>query len=360
MDELDKRIRERLRIDGVPGLSVALVGPEGVRWVRAFGRAELATGRAATPETVYLWFSLTKIVTATAVMRLAEQGAVDLDAPVAQYFPAFAAVQQPVPVTVRHLLSHSSGLANPLPIRWVHPAGVPSVPSRPFVERLLARHDRLRFRPGQRSAYSNLGFLVLGEVIAAVTGGSYQAAVRTLVLEPAGMRHTGFSYEECGDRPAATGYQRLPNVLTPVLRAFLPSGITGRRFGPYLAYQPFYVDGAAYGGLVGGAYDVGRLAALHLGGGAVDGVQVLSPEATAQMQRITPRGGRYDFGLGWFRPRGRRGFVEHLGGGSGFFTVLRLYPDQGLGIVLMGNTTRYDHESIIDVVCSGAGRLTDG
>jgi CubicO group peptidase (beta-lactamase class C family) len=164
------------------------------------------------------------------------------------------------------------------------------------------------------------------------------------------MRHTGFTYEECNDRPAATGYQRLPGPLTPVLRNLLPAGITGQRYGRYVAYRPFYVDGAAYGGLVGGADDVARLAVLHLGGGAVDGVRVLSPEAVAQMQRIAPSGGRYDFGLGWYRPRGHHDFVEHLGGGSGFFTVLRLYPEERLGVVLMGNTTRYDHDSIIDAI----------
>jgi CubicO group peptidase (beta-lactamase class C family) len=141
-----------------------------------------------------------------------------------------------------------------------------------------------------------------------------------------------------------------------VLRRVLPVGIAGQRYGRYLSYRPFYVDGAAYGGLVGGADDVARLAALHLAGGAVDGVRVLSPEATAQMQRITPRGGHRDFGLGWYRPRGQRDFVEHLGGGSGFFTVLRLYPEQRLGVVLMGNTTRYDHDSIIDIIRASALR----
>lgn len=353
-DALDERIEARLRTDGVPGLTAALIGPDGVRWVRPFGSAELTTGRAATPETVYLWFSLTKIVTATVVMRLADQGALDLDTPVTEYFRPFAVVRQPVPVTVRHLLSHSSGLANPVPIRWVHPASAPPPRSRPFVERLLRRHRRLRFTPGHRAAYSNLGFLVLGELIAEVTGASYPDAVRSLVLRPAGMRHTGFTYEECGDRPAATGYQRVPGLLTPVLRALLPAGITGQRYGRYLAYRPFYVDGAAYGGLIGGADDVGRLGALHLGGGALGGVRVLSAEATARMQRVTPRGGPNDFGLGWFRPRGQHDFVQHLGGGSGFFTVLRLYPGQRLGVVLMGNTTRYNHNAIIELIRSSA------
>jgi CubicO group peptidase (beta-lactamase class C family) len=96
----------------------------------------------------YLWFSMTKIVTATAVMRLAGIGALDLDAPVAEYFPAFAMVAQPQPVTVRHLLSHSSGLANPVPIRWVRAADTPAPDRAAFVERMLTRHRPAAVHPG--------------------------------------------------------------------------------------------------------------------------------------------------------------------------------------------------------------------
>jgi CubicO group peptidase (beta-lactamase class C family) len=74
------------------------------------------------------------------------------------------------------------------------------------------------------------------------------------------------------------------------------------------------------------------------------------------MQRITPRGGKRDFGLGWFRlheARERRpAFVEHLGGGAGFWNVMRIYPEESLGLVVMGNTTSYDHESVCDAIVS--------
>ena len=350
---LDGIVEAHRRTDAVPGLSVAVAMGGRVRWLRGFGMADLAAGSRARPETAYLWFSMTKIVTATAVMRLAERGVIDLDAPVTDYVPPFAAVRRAAAVTVRHLLSHSSGLANPVPVRWVHAAGIPGPDARAFVERLLARHRTLKFRPGERARYSNLGYLVLGEAVANVTGVPFTDAVRALVLDPLGMRHTGFTYEECGGA-AATGYQRLAAPLTPLLRAVLPAGIVGGRHGRYVAYRPFHVHGAAYGGLVGGVDDAVRLAMLHLDdGAAATGGHLLSPGAVAAMRRIVPRGGRYDFGLGWYRPSGPRtgpDFVEHLGGGSGFFTVLRLYPAQRLGVVVMGNTTRYDHESLLAAI----------
>jgi len=341
----------------MPGLSVSVVKGDRLVWAKGFGVADLASGSPATPQTSYLWFSMTKIVTATAIVRLAEGGKLDLDAPADEYFRGFKIVSQPVPVTVRHLLNHSSGLANPLPIRWVRPADAPAPDRGAFVGRLLARHRKLKFVPGERASYSNLGYLVLGEVISEVAGTSYEEHVRREILSPLGMDHTGFSYPEqpAGDG-AATGYQPLWRPLTPLFRAVLPRGVVGPRQGRYVSFDPFYVKGPAYGGLVGGVEEAAQFVMLHLDGGQANGPRLLSAEAVAEMQKIVPGGGKRDFGLGWFRSheaRGRRpAFIEHLGGGAGFWNVMRIYPDESLGVVVMGNTTSYDHESVCEAILS--------
>ncbi len=106
--------------------------------------------------------------------------------------------------------------------------------------------------------------------------------------------------------------------------------------------------------MVGGVDEAARFVQLHLNGGQANGARLLSAESVAEMRRVTPRGGKRDFGLGWFRPREGGGrlpaFVEHLGGGAGFWNVMRIYPEESLGIVLMGNTTSYDHEPVCDAV----------
>ena len=338
----------------VPGLSAAVVEGDRLVWAKGFGVADLASASLATPRTSYLWFSMTKIVTATATVKLAEEGELDLDAPVTDYFPDFSVVSQPRQVSVRHLVGHSSGLANPIPIRWVRPASAPAPGQRAFVRRLLARHRRLRFAPDERAAYSNLGYLVLGEVISEVSGISYEEYVRREILSPLGMGNTDFVYRGPNGHGTATGYQRLWRPLTPLLKAALPRGVVGARRGRYVGFEPFYVNGPAYGGLVGGVEDAARLVLMHLNGGRVGGAQLLSPGSVEAMQRIIPRGGKRDFGLGWYRSgeAALRGpaFVEHLGGGAGFWNVMRVYPGESLGVVVMGNTTSYDHETICDAV----------
>jgi CubicO group peptidase (beta-lactamase class C family) len=354
VEALEAFVQEKTETNNVPGLSVAVVKSDRVVWARGFGFADLATSTPATPATSYLWFSMTKIATATAVLKLAEGGNLDLDAPVTDYFAGFSIVSQPRQVTVRHLLSHSSGLANPLPIRWVRPAGAPAPDRRAFVDRLLSRHRKLKSVPGERARYSNLGYVVLGEVISEAAGASYEEYVSGEILSPLGMDRTGFTYPDFTEHRAATGYQPLRRLLTPLFRAALPRGVVGPRQGRYVAFNPFYVNGPAYGGLVGGADEAARLVLLHLNGGRIGGTRLLSPESVAAMQRIIPRGGKRDFGLGWFRAReaGQRrpAFVEHLGGGAGFWNVMRVYPEESLGVVMMGNTTSYDHESILDAI----------
>ena len=90
-------ICEKIKANDVPGLSVAVVKGDRVVWERGFGFADLATSTPAAPTTSYLWFSMTKIVTATAVVRLAEGGKLDLDAPADEYFRGLKGVSQPTP-----------------------------------------------------------------------------------------------------------------------------------------------------------------------------------------------------------------------------------------------------------------------
>ena len=187
---LEARIIECMR-GRVPGLSIAVVRPDGIRWIQGFGLADLSTQTPAAPDTVYLWFSMTKIATATAVLQLMERRLVSLDDPVVRHYPPFATLRpssSAEQVTIRHLLSHSSGLANPIPVKWVRLAGEPAPESGVFLRALLARYAHLKFPPDTKASYSNLGFLVLGEVIKSVSGQPYEEYVRRSILTPLGMK----------------------------------------------------------------------------------------------------------------------------------------------------------------------------
>lgn len=333
----------------VPGLTVAVTGPDRLLYAEGFGRADLAARRAATADTAYLWFSMSKIATATVAMRLADEGRLDLDAPVQELVPAYAARSGPQP-RVRQLLDHTAGAPNPLPVRWVLPVDADDAEVDAFARRVLARHGRPRRPAGGPARYSNVGYLVLAEAVSRAAGAPFPDHVRRALLAPAGMTGTGYSHRD--DTASATGYVHLPRPLTPALRAALPAGIVGDRHGGHVALRPFRVAGAGYGGLIGSAPDAARLLRLHLSDGVVDGTRVLSPESARAMRTIATRGRPFDLGLGWFRRPADRdaepGFVEHWGTGGGFWNAMRLYPGLGLGVVVMANTTRaYDHSALM-------------
>ena len=181
--------------------------------------------------------------------------------------------------------------------------------------------------------------------------------MRSQILEPLSMTRTAFTYDGLGD-DIATGYQARLSPMTPLFRLMLPKGIVGSKYGRFVAFNRFYVDGPAYGGLVGSARDAARFMAVHLNDGEVDGVRLLNPQSVREMQTIRAAARRIKVGLGWFRRGSDRGSgasqLEHLGGGGGFWNMMRIWPDRGLGVLAMGNATSYDHE-MVAAATVGAG-----
>lgn len=343
---LHTAVHTLMREGRIPGLSIAVVDRDQLLFADGFGTADLANATAATPRTAYLWFSMSKIVTATAALRLADEGRLYLDAPATECVDYLRSpgTRQP---TVRQLLTHTSGLSNPLPIRWVHPADSDPPDPEALLRQLMSRRRAHRHPVGGTVRYSNVGYLAAGQVITAVTGQPFKDYVRQSVLEPAGMAHTDFSYRP--DAHAAIGYVRSPRIADPAFRRVLPVGIAGARHGGYLALNRFHVDGPAYGGLVGDVLDAGRFLRLHLGDGELDGHQVLTPATARAMREPNHAGKSFEHGLGWFRraTTGTGDWVEHFGAGAGFWNVMRLYPERGLGVVVMTNSTAsYDFEPL--------------
>jgi CubicO group peptidase (beta-lactamase class C family) len=123
--------------------------------------------------------------------------------------------------------------------------------------------------------------------------------------------------------------------------------------------RPFAVDGAAYGGLTGPVLDVGTFLRLHLGDGQLNGVRVLSTESARDMRRIRGRGRSFDHATGWFRARrrGRSDYLEHYGTGAGFWNVARIYPEAGIGVAIMTNSTRsYRFHDLFNTIAERFGR----
>jgi len=326
------------RASKLPGVSIAVADPQGILFSAAFGFADLAHRRPASVHDQYPWFSMTKIATATAAVRLHSEGMLDLDVPIGTYLTRYRPSARHGHPTTRQLLTHTAGLANPLPIRWVRADGQPE--DQALHDRIVARYGTPRRTVGAYGAYSNIGYLLAADVMEAVTGQPIQDCVRDAVLHPLRMDSTGFTYQ--AQAPRSTGYMRLSRPLEPLLRLVLPGGLVGARVAGHTSLRPFLLSGAGFGGLVGSVVDAAKLAAAHAAAPA-DPHPVLPHADIQRMRAITAAGKPFDHGIGWFRrpadAKRTPPFVEHYGTGVGFWNAMRIYPDQRLAMVAMANTT---------------------
>jgi CubicO group peptidase (beta-lactamase class C family) len=265
---------------------------------------------------------------------------------------------------VRQLLSHSSGIANPIPVSWVHLAEEPAVNLDDFTRRLLTRYHRLRFEPGSRYAYSNLGYLVLGQVIERLSGQRYTDYVQQHILGVLDMHRTSFSYDHLQDQDAATGYVRSWSMMGILGRFLVDRRIFGTSRKGYTAFHRFLIDGAPYGGLLGPVADLGNFMKAYLSGGAFNGRHLLETSSIAEMlmpqrnnrgEELSTEGHEMPqrIGLGWHLDGSEETrSCYHLGGGAGYRSEVRIYPHLGYGIGVMGNETSYDTGAITSMIVS--------
>lgn len=353
--ELEAYLNRLAASGNPPGISVVVVKDGEVVYSNAFGYADGPRQIKATPYTVYHWWSMTKIPTAVAVMQLQEQGKLNLDDQVTKYLPWFE-VKYPSatsdPLTVRHLLQHSSGLPDTVPamIGWVHYDDVAPNQTE-VVKKYLPEFHTLKFEPGTQAIYSNLNYMVLGAIIEAVSGQTYETFIAENILEPLGMSQTSFVYSSSMAEHAAAGTLPVVHMYTPLLPTMLDAkALIREREGKLLWMNCFYIEATPSTGLIGPASDVAKFMLMYLNRGTLNGELVLSPESIAMLTETPPIDGR---GLGWLvgEMNGER-YIDHAGGGAGFATIMRLYPTSGIGIAILANGTDLDRDGLAELIKS--------
>jgi CubicO group peptidase (beta-lactamase class C family) len=294
-----------------PGVAAAVVGPEGVREMRIAG--------AAGTESLFALASLTKPVVALAVMVAAEEGALDIDAAVAEHLPAYRTERKRA-ITARHLLAHASGLPE------VGPSGVPALDVEPV------------HRPATRRVYSNEGYAVLGALLAAATGMGHAEYVRGAVVEPLAMdAYLGLPEAEDG---------RALDVREPGLWR---SGL------PLFNARAWRERATAAGGMFATCAGYARFVQLLLR----EGAPLVAPETFAEMAQVQYPGlaggiesfvtwERADWGLGLeirdAKPRHWSGAhtsprtLSHFGASG---TLMWADPAAGVGLVCLANRGTY-------------------
>ncbi len=305
-----------------PGLSVGIVYDQEIVWARGFGYADVADGREATPETIYRCASITKLFTSVAVMQLRDAGKLQLDDPVSRHLPWFAVQDKhdhSPAITIRHLLTHTSGLPREADFPyWIDQR----FPEQAEMRTKLAEQETALPRE-MKWKYSNLALTLAGEIVEAVSGQPYTEYVEEKILRPLGMDNTFIDTIDLDHPRLATGYsRRLPN--------------TEREIAPFTDCKS--ITPAA--NLASNVEDLARFAMLQFRDGPADDAQILRGSTLREMHRVHWLNEDWNAGrgLGFYVWRyGGRTLVGHGGALRGYRTDLQVCPADKVGVIVLTN-----------------------
>jgi D-alanyl-D-alanine carboxypeptidase len=332
--------------DKSPSLQYLIFDKNSILYKYQNGWADVWNHRRVDDRTTYNAYSVTKTFTALAVMQLAEEGKVDIDVPVIQYLSDFSYGDE---ITVRNLLTHSSGIPNPIPLSWIHLAGDHEESDKTaFGDLVIRENAKTKFRPNEKFAYSNIGYIVVGRLIETVSGQSYEAYVQEHILDKLGENKLALTIKDSENH--ARGYQKRWSFTNMILGFFLDkTRYMDRPEGKWKPFKPFYVNDPAYGGLIGTPDGfVAYIRELLNDDGAL-----LSGEYKKMLftENILADGSPSGMCLAWFKGNLEDiRYFSHAGGGGGYYVEIRLYPELGIGSVIMFNRSGMSDERFLDKV----------
>jgi len=313
---IDGLVKEQIHTYNIPGLSIAVTRQDQITFSRSYGLADVENQVRVTPLTLFRIGSITKPITATATMMLAERGELDLDAPVERYCPVFH--EKSWPVTTRELLAHLGGVRG----FRVDNGASPELLSTAHYDRLndsisLFASDPLAFKPGTQYEYSNYGYDLIGCVLEGALGKQFEELLRRIVFQPAGM--------------TTTRIDDLTQIIPNRSRSYTHAKDGSVRNAKSIDLS----NRIPAAGILSTADDIARFAIVLESG------KLLSPKALQVMwaEQATDSGKSTGYALGWMI-RTHRGSqaVAHTGEQPGSSTLLYLLPAKHVSFVVLANT----------------------
>lgn len=326
-EQVQRFLREEMREEGIPGLAVGIVTREETRLLDGFGARNIETNRPVTPSTLFGIGSCTKSMIAYAIHRLATEGELSLDDPIDHHLPLELETEEPV--TLHHLLSHSSGIPSlgEASVLLTRETGVGEAPILPFADaedmydHVNAAQNEIAGAPGERFMYFNTGFDLLGQVIESASGKPVADYLQATLFDPLGMDRATFdAYDVKADDDALTPYAEVDDEVTE----------TG---------YPTHELGHASGGLYCSVEEFSRYLRTVMNRMEYNDEQLLPPNRVKEMhQGYMERESETEYGHGWMlEPWDGERLTGH--GGSIYVSTayMGFLEETGVGVVMAAN-----------------------
>jgi len=342
------QLLEHVVLPNGPGIQYIAVNKKDVVFSRSIGLADIKNKAPLTLSHTMTAFSMTKTLTAIAVLQLVEQGKIDLNSKASSY------IEHPYgsEITIRQLLSHTSGVPDPIPLRWVHLASTQnSFDEKKALSEVLVENSQTDYLPGEEYGYSNIGYWLLGNIIEKVSAQSYRDYVNENIFDVLGLSRSEIGFEIVNENNHAKGYLKKYSFMNLVKYFLLSKNIWGEYEGSWLHIKNVYLNGPAFGGAIGSASAFARILQDLLNSHSV----LLGKAVKQQLysQQILKSGQSIDMTLGWHigEMDGKKYYYKE-GGGAGMHCEMRVYPEYDLASVIMVNRTSFNtrkHLSELDM-----------
>lgn len=250
MDEIDKFLKEQVESNKTPSVQYMYFDQYSIIKFFKLGFANIANKKKADTSTTYNALSVTKTFTALAILQLLEKGEIDLNRPVIHYFPAFSYGKE---ITAKQLLNHTAGIPNPVPLSWIHLAGEHKTFDRDsFFKPIFGKNSKTKSEPNERFLYSNLGYVILGQLIEKVSGKKYEEYITENIIRKLPINPDDLTFEVRNNERHAKGYHKRISFSNLLLGFFIDkSRFMGETEEKWRSFNNFYVNGAPYGGIIG-------------------------------------------------------------------------------------------------------------
>ena len=338
-DTLDRHLEE----DEIPGLQYTVLDDSNLIFEYSGGLRNLEKKDPVISNTSFMLNSSTKVFTAAAILQLVEKKKINLDQHLSEYYSDHPYGNK---ITIRHLLNQTSGIPNPLPLKWLHlKENHNNFDEKKVLVNVLTDNASLSFSPGEKYEYSNISYWLLGKIIEAVSGETYCDYLRHHLFDPLQITSNELGCAMPDENTLAVGYQKKYSFFSLFLYFAGVSEFMGDTKDGYLAFKQVYHNGPSYGGLYGSNRGIAKFLSDMLSENPV----VFSREIRDLFftKQHTSTGQPISMTLGW-RTGSINGvaYFEKPGGGPGGHSNIRIYPEKKMATIYLINKTEVSESTI--------------
>ena len=348
MNQIDNILIKLVEDNKTPSVQYVIFNKDSTIHRFQFGYSNIKNKQKTFEKTTYNAYSVTKTFTALAILQLTQQKKIDIEKPAKLFLPEFPYSSE---ITIKQLMTHSSGIPNPMPLNWIHLLEEHKTFDRnKFFKQIFKKHNKTKSKPNEKYAYSNLGYVLLGQIIEKVSELIYEDYIRESILKPLNIKPNELDFTIAEINQHAKGYHKKYSFSNLILGFLIDkSKYMVATEGKWNSFKNIYVNGTSHGGLIGTS--IGFQKYIR---------ELLKPNCkliTDEYKKIlftenyTNAGEATGMCLSWFKGQlNKKQYFAHSGGGGGYYCEIRIYPELGLGSVIMFNRTGLKDERILDLL----------